>query len=95
MKTLTDITEPLRSAIIMLDNIQKQFAHIPLSPENKEMIVKERLIHELITLNISAAENSLLGANTALVNMDSIDETTLQFAIDVMKVTLRNFNQPF
>lgn len=90
MKNFYEIAEPLRSAIVILDELQKQIAEIPQAEDRKENLIKE-----MISLNISGAENSLLGANMILVNADSADETTLQFAIDSTKAMLNKLNQQF
>ncbi len=88
MKDIYQITDPLRSAIVILDDLQKQIAEIPKAEDRKENLLKE-----MITINISAAENSLLGANMFLVNVDTMDEATLQSTIDFTKALINKLTQ--
>ncbi len=90
MKNIYEISEPLRAAIVALDDLQKQIAEIPRAENGKENLLKE-----MIFINVSGAENSLLGANMALVNADTIDEATLKFQLDLTKAALNKLTKLF
>lgn len=88
MKNIYEISEDLRKLIVQLDDFQKEIRKIPTTEDRKENLLKE-----MISINLSAAENSLLSINSLLINADSIDEITLQFAVDQSKKMLENFTK--
>ncbi|MCX6168322.1 MAG: hypothetical protein NTX65_03215 [Ignavibacteriales bacterium] len=88
MKNITELGEPLRSAIVILNDLQIQIAEMP-KPENR----KEDLLREMAHLNVCAATNALLGVNMLLVNLDTTDEAILQFAVDSTKEVLNKLKQ--
>jgi len=88
MKNIYEIAEPLRAAIVVLNDFQIQIAEMP-KPEDR----KEDLLREMTHLNVCAATNALLSVNMLLINLDTTDEAILQFAVDSTKKLLNKLKQ--
>jgi hypothetical protein len=91
MKNIDEIAEPLRAAIVTLNDLQIQIAEMP-KPEDR----KEGLMRVMAHLNVCTATNTLLGLNMLLVNPDTTDEAIiLQLAVDSTKEVLNKIIQQY